>query len=308
MSGLRRPGAPARTRPPAAPPAGLALLTGLALAAGLAVPAGGAAAGAPLEVRLSAATLPQGRTAEVTIRAGLPVSRLEIRFAGRSWPAYPTGPRVWRTILGTDPMTVVGRHVVIADAVARDGRRLTARRGVTVTRVAFQRRHLAFDPEREKILTPAAAAQERRRVNEALRVLHPHQLWRGALVLPVEGPVSSPYGVLSIWRGALLGFHGGVDIAADEGTPVRAAAAGVVRLAEPLPLSGNAVLIDHGLGVVSSYLHLSALSVRPGQMVARGDLIGRVGSTGLATGPHLHWGLRANGVRVDPLPWAWTRR
>lgn len=301
MSGSPRPAPPPRSRAPAAVAAGLTLVAGLVLAAGPHTPA--VAADAPIEVRVSARILPQGHTADVAIRAGLPVSRLAIRFAGRSWPVYPAGPRAWRTVLGTDPTTGVGRRVVVVDAVATDGRRLTARRSVTVTRVAFPRRYLAFDPEREKMLTPAAAAEERRRVNEALRVLHPQQLWRGALVLPVQGRVSSPYGVLSFWRGALLGFHGGVDIAADEGTPVRAAAAGVVRLAELLPLGGNAVLIDHGVGVVSSYLHLSELFVRAGQVVARGDLIGRVGATGLATGPHLHWGLRANGVRVDPLPW-----
>jgi len=285
---------------------GLALLVGLTLVAGLpAVATGGAAPPERIEVWLSADTVPQGGTAALTLRASLPIARPTIRFAGRAWPAYPSGPRAWRTILGTDPTTPAGRHVVVADVAAAHGRRLVVRREVTVTRVAFRRRYLTFDPERERLFTPEAAAQERRRVSEALRVLHPRQLWRGALVLPVDGPVSSPYGVLSFWRGTLLGFHGGVDIAAHEGTPVRAAAAGVVRLAEPLPLSGNAVLIDHGLGVVSSYLHLSELSVRAGRTVARGDLIGRVGSTGLATGPHLHWGLRANGVRVDPL--AWTR-
>jgi murein DD-endopeptidase MepM/ murein hydrolase activator NlpD len=121
--------------------------------------------------------------------------------------------------------------------------------------------------------------------------------------MPVDGPVSSPYGVLSIHQGQVLGFHGGVDFASPAGTPVVAPADGIVRLAESLPLSGNAVLMDHGLGVVSSYLHLSEIAVRAGQRIIKGELVGRVGSTGLATGPHLHWGLRVNGVRVDPLPW-----
>ncbi|MDR5703086.1 MAG: M23 family metallopeptidase, partial [Armatimonadota bacterium] len=75
------------------------------------------------------------------------------------------------------------------------------------------------------------------------------------------------------------------------------------RLAEALPLSGNAILLDHGLGIVTSYLHLSQINVSPGQRVKRGEIIGLVGSTGLATGPHLHWGMRVNGVHVNPLPW-----
>jgi len=78
----------------------------------------------------------------------------------------------------------------------------------------------------------------------------------------------------------------------------------IVRLAELLPVSGNAIFIDHGLGIVTSYLHLSGVHVRTGQRVRRGTMVGAVGSTGLATGPHLHWALRTNGLLVDPLPWA----
>jgi murein DD-endopeptidase MepM/ murein hydrolase activator NlpD len=84
---------------------------------------------------------------------------------------------------------------------------------------------------------------------------------------------------------------------------VRAANHGVVRLAEGIPLSGNAVLIDHGLGVFTTYMHMSRIAVRRGQRVKKGDLVGAVGSTGVATGPHLHWGLRVNGLYVDPLRW-----
>ncbi|MGH2349374.1 MAG: M23 family metallopeptidase [bacterium] len=126
--------------------------------------------------------------------------------------------------------------------------------------------------------------------------------------------MTSPYGVVSVYchadcagsqrrQGQIRGFHRGVDLAAAAGTPVAAANDGIVRLAETLPLSGKAVLLDHGMGIVTSYLHQSAILVRPGQRVRRGEIIGRVGSTGLSTGPHLHWGLRINGVHVDPMPW-----
>ncbi len=274
------------------------------LAAGLAAGAAGAGAGSPdLEVRVTRASLPQGATADVLVRATTRLERLGVRFAGRSWPVYPAGPQSWRTILAADPTTKAGRYTLEVHGVDVSGRRITVSRSLIVTRVVFRTRRLTFDRDRQGLLTPEAAAEERRRVAAALRVLEPQQLWRGHLGLPVDARVSSPYGVLSIYQGALRGFHGGVDFAAQEGAEVRSAAAGIVRLADALPLSGNAVLVDHGVGVVSTYLHLSEVTVRAGQRVARGDVVGRVGSTGLATGPHLHWGLRVNGVRVDPLRW-----
>jgi murein DD-endopeptidase MepM/ murein hydrolase activator NlpD len=231
------------------------------------------------------------------------VGTLKVSFAGRTWPVYPAGPTAWRTVLGTDPTTRPGRQTVTVEAVASTGARVLVRREVTVLKVAFPTRRVTFDPEQAALLTPEAVARERRRVREALREAHPEQLWEDPLLLPIEGVVSSPYGVLSVYQGQTRGFHGGVDFPAPEGVPVRAAGDGIVRLAELLPLSGNAVFVDHGLGVITSYLHMSEISVRPEQRLRKGEVIGRVGSTGLATGPHLHWGLRVNGVRVDPMPW-----
>lgn len=255
-------------------------------------------------IQLSTATVRQGRAIALTVRAADPDAEVRVRFAGRSWPVYRQQD-LWRTYLGTDPTTPTGPQSVIVETVTPGGSRVLARRTITVSRVSFPRRQLAFDPSQQHLLSdPKFAAEERRKVQAALRVLDPEQLWEGAFVVPVEGSITSPYGVLSIYQGRIRGFHGGVDIAAVEGTPVRAANDGIVRLAGSLPLSGNAVLVDHGLGVVTSYLHLSAVRVTAGQRVRKGDVLGTVGSTGLATGPHLHWGLRTNGVSVDPMPWA----
>jgi len=115
--------------------------------------------------------------------------------------------------------------------------------------------------------------------------------------------VTSGYGVRSIYNGVPRGYHLGVDFRASAGTPVRAAHRGLVTLAEELPLSGKTVVLDHGAGIFTTYQHLSAITVRPGRRVNRGDVVGRVGSTGLSTGPHLHWGMRVHGVRVNPLDW-----
>jgi murein DD-endopeptidase MepM/ murein hydrolase activator NlpD len=254
-------------------------------------------------MHLSHARIRQGGTVRVSLAAPAGLSRVRVRFAGRTWPLYPEGQGLWQTVIGTDPTTSPGHHTVAVDALTAGGTPVVLRRTVTVARVEFARRRLTFDQTQAALLTQEAAERERRRVREALRVLHPRQLWEDPMARPVDGHVTSPYGVLSIYQGQVRGFHGGVDIAAAEGELVRSAGDGIVRLAEPLPISGNAVLVDHGLGVVTSYLHLSQIDVRTGQRVRKGQVIGRVGSTGLATGPHLHWGVRVNGVRVDPMLW-----
>jgi murein DD-endopeptidase MepM/ murein hydrolase activator NlpD len=256
-----------------------------------------------IAIAASRATVRQGETIRLTIQTAEDPKAITLRFAGRVWPLYAAGPRAWLTIAGTDPTMAVGKLGAVAEATAPSGLIVRARKDLTVTKVAFPARRITFDPEVSRLVTPEAVARERRAVQDALRVLHPERLWEDPMLLPVEGRISSPYGVLSIYQGRVSGFHGGADIAADAGTPVRAAGRGIVRLAEALPLSGNAVMIDHGWGVVTAYMHMQEIHVQVGQRIERGEILGLVGSTGLATGPHLHWGLRVNGVNVDPLPW-----
>lgn len=253
-------------------------------------------------IQISSSTVRQGQAIAVTVQGTVPGLPLRIRFAGRVWPLYAAQNR-WQTYLGTDPTTSPGRYALAVEATSAQSPLVLARRTITVVRVSFGQRRLTLDPRTQALLDPRLIALERRKVQAALSVLSPAQLWDEPFEVPVAGPVTSRYGVLSIYQGRRWGFHGGIDFAAATGTLVQAANDGIVRLAEQLPLSGNAVLIDHGLGVITSYLHLSDISVKVRQHVRRGEVVGRVGSTGLAIGSHLHWGLRTNGVSVDPMPW-----
>ena len=124
--------------------------------------------------------------------------------------------------------------------------------------------------------------------------------WREAPVWPMTGIVTGHYGVRRVLNGEPRQPHFGIDIAAPEGTPVRAAASGRVTLAEALTLSGGTVIVDHGFGLSSSYLHLESIAVTPGDLVAQGGEIGTVGATGRATGPHLDWRLNWFRTRLDP--------
>lgn len=129
------------------------------------------------------------------------------------------------------------------------------------------------------------------------------------LLRPCSGPVTAEYGESRAYNGVPREgyFHGGVDYGAPEGAPVTAPADGRVVLVgeetEGFPYHGTCVTVDHGHGVASLLMHLSASAVKCGDVVRAGQVIGNVGATGIATGPHLHWGLHVGGVAVDPTPW-----
>ena len=152
----------------------------------------------------------------------------------------------------------------------------------------------------------ARIAREQAQVDAARLRDDPREDFAQAFLWPVQGRLSGRFGnqrvyVLPDGSDAPGAPHSGMDIAAPTGTPVLAPAAGVVSFTGELYLTGGTVLLDHGHGISSNFLHLSRIDVQVGQRVERGQVIGAVGSTGRATGPHLHWGMNWFGTRIDPL-------
>jgi len=144
--------------------------------------------------------------------------------------------------------------------------------------------------ETEKRLIADARARDRAAIDFA-----------GGFAWPAVGRVSGVFGSQRILNGEPRAPHLGVDVSAPEGTPVAAAANGVVALThDDMFFTGKTVILDHGHGLTSSYVHLSIVAVTPGERVARGQMIGRIGATGRVTGPHLHWGMHLLGVGLDP--------
>ncbi|MGD2215800.1 MAG: M23 family metallopeptidase [Gemmatimonadales bacterium] len=142
--------------------------------------------------------------------------------------------------------------------------------------------------------------RERAIVRAALATVTTVPLWNGAFVMPRDDATTSPYGQRRLFNNELRSRHTGLDIRGRTGDPVYAANSGRVVIARELFYTGNAVYIDHGLGVVTGYFHLSKHEVTEGQWVEKGQLIGRVGATGRVTGPHVHWGLYLQGAALDP--------
>jgi hypothetical protein len=124
--------------------------------------------------------------------------------------------------------------------------------------------------------------------------------WIEPFMRPVEGEVVGPFGTRSIMNNQPRSPHTGVDLRADKGDPVKASNDGMVILTCDHFFTGKSIVLDHGGGIMSMYFHLEEIEVMQGDSVLKGQIIGLVGSTGRATGPHLHWGMRVNGARVNP--------
>ncbi len=142
------------------------------------------------------------------------------------------------------------------------------------------------------------------RENQRLKVVkssRADQLLTDNFIWPVAGPVSSPFGLRRFFNDQPRRPHGGIDIAAPEGTPIMATADGVVLEAGDYFFNGNSVFIEHGLGLQSFYAHLSRIDVKAGERVNQGQIIGAVGATGRVTGAHLHWSVGLNATWIDPL-------
>ena len=154
------------------------------------------------------------------------------------------------------------------------------------------------------VVTPAGRELEAETLERAFAAVGPEPRWARTFVLPLEGRATSAFGLPRRYApGGPVSYHLGTDIAAPTGTPIHATNDGVVRVAGMYPIKGGLVILDHGFGVSSLYFHQSALAVAEGDVVERGDVIGFVGSTGLSTGPHLHWEMRVDGVPTAPLAW-----
>jgi len=152
-----------------------------------------------------------------------------------------------------------------------------------------------------------AEHRESAKIHQANLYLSRDQQWEGLFMYPVEGKVIGEFGLKRMRNGTIdAGFHKGIDLRAAKGTPVLAANAGTVVLAAHFKAHGNTVLINHGQGVMTIYLHMQSIKVKLHQKVHKGQAIGKVGSTGLSTAPHVHFQVYVHGVPVDPAPWTET--
>jgi len=158
-------------------------------------------------------------------------------------------------------------------------------------------------PEEKVTLSPAdlEVVQEENNRLKALFLTISERLWEGVFRIPTDNEISTPFGTKRIMNRTWTSIHRGIDIKGLEGDKVRASNSGRVVLAQELFLGGNTIILDHGQGIHTVYMHLSQLHVHCGDSVSKGDVIGLLGSTGRSTGPHLHFGIKISDISVNPL-------
>ena len=250
------------------------------------------------EVDLPRESRVPGGIAIIELGAGA-ASPGEVFFDGHRAPVLP-GPSGWVALIGiplaTPPGPQSGKFVPAGEPEPRSLDFTVKGKQYAEQRLQVKnKRHV--NPEKDDL---ERIDRERKRIDAALGTYTAGRVPELTMRPPVAGERSSSFGLRRFFNGEARNPHSGMDIAAAAGTPILAPSPGRVLDAGDFFFNGNTVFLDHGEGVVTLYCHLSRIDVKPGQEIAAGEVLGKVGATGRVTGPHLHWGIAVNRAMVDP--------
>ena len=210
--------------------------------------------------------------------------------------------KTWRGIAGASLETKPGKYVLTLVGKTKSGNEISFQQAIPVGKAKYRqiavtvpKQYTEPDPEQLRQIDQDKALKQR-----VLGQVSPERGWAGKFLPPVDAPISDVFGTARVFNGAVQSVHQGLDFGVPAGTPVAALNAGTVLLAQMLFFEGNCVVLDHGQGLLTIYMHLSKIEVKEGQPVKRGQEIALSGGTGRATGPHLHVAVRWQGIYLDP--------
>lgn len=215
---------------------------------------------------------------------------------------YDPARKAWYGIAGISLETRPGAYSLQLEGSTSKAAKISSSREITIQAAKYPSVAVSVA---KKYTEPSKEQLERIHQDKTVKqdVFHhtdPEREWSGEFRAPVDARVSDVFGTQRTFNGKVQSMHQGLDYAVPTGTPVSAINAGTVRLAGPLYFEGNCVVLDHGQGLLTLYLHLSELRVKQGERIARGQQIGLSGGTGRATGPHLHLAVRWQGIYLNP--------
>jgi murein DD-endopeptidase MepM/ murein hydrolase activator NlpD len=254
------------------------------------------------ELVLSTEVAPQGGAILCSL-VGM-VTEGTVTFMGRTQP-LTQGKRSIYAFVPVDIDDAPGVQPLRVDFTLVSGSKGSLTTSITVERTSWPVDEIVVPDVQQQLLDPAVSNDENLLLRSVYSQVTPVKFWDGPWLVPAPGEITTQFGEQRSYNGGPpLGHHSGTDIGSAEGNPVIATNHGRVVLARQLRLRGNMVIVDHGGGLFSGYAHLSAFGVGEGQLLAAGEQLGQVGSTGLSTGAHLHWEMAAGGVLVDALRFA----
>ncbi len=260
------------------------------------------------KITLSPSSVKQGESFTVFIDSAQTLKRLKLRGLNQDLPVY----RIWheehnhlfRGFIGIPVTKKPGNYKIVAKAVDINGEELKIYQTLQITKADFKVQYINLPKKKTSLLNSEILRKEGKILGSRLRLKNRKVYFANHFARPAKGRISSQFGVRRKYNNDLFSsYHKGIDIANVKGTPVIASNGGRVSLAENMKSNGKIVLINHGHGITTIYSHLNAIKVKEGQWVKQGQIIGLIGSTGISTGPHLHFGMSVNNVRVDPQQW-----
>ena len=256
---------------------------------------------AEIVLTLADSILVQGEITRIEIPFSVEIDTVTGTFSGKSLPFVQSKQGGFYTLLGVDMDTKPGIYPLFVEIGRENGTFKTIMREIKVLDAKFPVQELTLEPA--KVFPDAAATariqRENKLRNDKWSRWAQEAFWSNRFIPPLDGEMKR-FGHRRIINKAPRSPHSGVDISADEGTPVICPANGKIILTGDFFFSGKSIYIDHGLGLIGMFFHLSRIDVSEGDMVKQGQVLGAVGSTGRVTGPHLHWGIRYRGSRINP--------
>ncbi len=243
----------------------------------------------------------QGQVLWINVPISQPKAKVSGLFLKRKIPFFPHGDANFAGIVGIDmedPPGIQELSITVHSDTGSDHLSysvLILEEDYTVQHLTLPKNTVDLDAK-----TLKRVQKEKKELTEAFHHVGARPLWDGPFLEPVNGKVTGVFGSRRVINGQSRRPHSGEDIAAPKGTPVQAINKGIVVKTVDHFFSGKGVVLDHGLGLFSMYFHLSEIDVTSGQTIQKGEALGKVGSSGRATGPHLHWGIHLNGSRINP--------
>ncbi len=243
----------------------------------------------------------QGEVLWIEVPVNTPQASVTGTLLKRKIPFFPVTDTSFAAIVGIDMQDPPGLQELRITVQTTDQTDHLIY-SVTIVKEEYAVQHLKLPKNKVDLdsKTLKRVRLEQKEMSNAFHHVGLNPLWDGAFLEPTKGKVTGRFGSRRVINGQTKSPHSGEDIAAPQGTLVHAINKGTVVATVDHFFSGKGVIIDHGVGLFSMYFHLSEIDVHPGQSLKKGDALGKVGSTGRATGPHLHWGIRLNGARVNP--------
>lgn len=260
--------------------------------------------GGHITVRSYYTRLSQGEVVKLSLSSTATIAGAKALCLGKEFAFVPNEERTsFFTLIGIGLDAEPGNHDLTIAVSLPGGSEKVFSTKIAISDGMFRHRRINVD---RKFITPSPEDQKRIEKETALtRYIYGKSesrwLGMGNFILPVKGKLIKNFGDRRVFNDDRRSRHRGMDIRSPSGRIVRAVNSGRIVLARDLYFAGQTIIIDHGIGLFSLYCHLSALSVQEGSLVKKGDKIGRVGSTGRVTGPHLHWGMRLSDAYVNPL-------